>query len=299
MTASNPGAVESMDQFTFLESDAELFLEDLRWNGSAQVVTEHSDGIEEDVGNERDQQQKRSEAASVSAAEPVFAKDEPAVVAPESAKKGPPLSSLLPVAALVDDMTDDTHKVVHAEPALQGEDATTETGRRSSREESVRLEAVAHFMRNKVLSQDGRDAKLVNGVTRYLLADAQKKAAASKLALRQSLKADLARRKESMTYGERSVMRSRREAAVSRENKLAYVRQLESLAGCLVQGSLSILIEGRAKAEAGLAVQACGEATNNSGVPGSLSDLPSASERVGSSATRTEPQSASEENMSS
>jgi hypothetical protein len=67
-----------------------------------------------------------------------------------------------------------------------------------------------------------------------LLEGANRVAARSKLELRRELKHDLSLHKGAYTLKERSIMRSRREAAVSRHNKLAYTRQLEVVVQRLV-----------------------------------------------------------------
>jgi hypothetical protein len=67
-----------------------------------------------------------------------------------------------------------------------------------------------------------------------LLEGANRVAVRSKLELRRELKHDLSLHKGAYTLKERSIMRSRREAAVSRHNKLAYTRQLEVIVQRLV-----------------------------------------------------------------
>jgi hypothetical protein len=71
-----------------------------------------------------------------------------------------------------------------------------------------------------------------------LLDAARTAAAKAKLELRKSLKADLSKRKGTLTVAQRSKLRSRREAAVSRQNKITYASQLEELVRALVYNNL-------------------------------------------------------------
>jgi hypothetical protein len=73
-----------------------------------------------------------------------------------------------------------------------------------------------------------------DAATARLLEGANRVAARSKLELRRALKDDLSLHKGAYTIKERGMMRSRREAAVSRHNKIAYTRQLETLVQSLV-----------------------------------------------------------------
>lgn len=82
---------------------------------------------------------------------------------------------------------------------------------------------------------------MIRAVTRFLLDKVRQAASDSKLELRQALKADLERFKSDLSLKDRSKMRSRREAAVSRESRIAYTKGLEDLVLDLVRGNLLLL----------------------------------------------------------
>lgn len=82
---------------------------------------------------------------------------------------------------------------------------------------------------------------MVNAASEALLGKAKDAAEATKLRLRGELKADLAKRRGSLSVEQRSKLRSRREAAVSRQNKIAYADQLEILVRSLVHENVRLL----------------------------------------------------------
>jgi hypothetical protein len=82
---------------------------------------------------------------------------------------------------------------------------------------------------------------MAQAATESLLDVARTTAAKAKLELRKSLKADLSKRKSTLTVEQRSKLRSRREAAVSRQNKIAYASQLEVLVRTLVHNNLKLV----------------------------------------------------------
>lgn len=85
------------------------------------------------------------------------------------------------------------------------------------------------------------EAALVESASEALLGKAREAAEATKLRLRGELKAELAKRRGSLTVEQRSKLRSRREAAVSRQNKIAYADQLEILVRSLVHENVRLL----------------------------------------------------------
>lgn len=62
-----------------------------------------------------------------------------------------------------------------------------------------------------------------------------------KLNLRRFMKEDVSKRKSGLSVQQRSLLRSRREAAVSRANKAAYTGELEDLIHNLVQTNLKLV----------------------------------------------------------
>lgn len=86
-----------------------------------------------------------------------------------------------------------------------------------------------------------RENPMTVAVTDFLLEEARQAASDSKLELRKALKADLERLKSDLSLADRSKMRSRREAAVSRENRIAYTKRLEELVLNLVRGNLQLI----------------------------------------------------------
>lgn len=94
------------------------------------------------------------------------------------------------------------------------------------------------------------EAALVESASKALLGKAREAAEATKLRLRGELKAELAKRRGSLTVEQRSKLRSRREAAVSRQNKIAYADQLEILVRSLVHENVRLLAGKREGADA-------------------------------------------------
>lgn len=94
--------------------------------------------------------------------------------------------------------------------------------------------------RNPTVSTNISCLAVSEAVADTLLEDAHEEAAKRKETLRRVMKEKLEAEKESLSLPERSKLRSRREAAVSRENKAAYVDRLEALVRSLVKENVGL-----------------------------------------------------------
>lgn len=79
---------------------------------------------------------------------------------------------------------------------------------------------------------------IVKVVVEKLLEEARSAARTSKVELRNALKEELASRKGSLSLRERRILRSRREAAVAKQNRIVYTLKLEETVRALVKRNL-------------------------------------------------------------